>query len=116
MALYCAPIMMNGLFILVCRGTRSDAAMTSFKMTSLHFKKMKYQISNQHKFCFIEHKINVFPFKIVEIMALFRVFLDHLWYTVYINLEFQKSQLLKFLYIRGFTLDNYCVRPHAYLF
>ena len=103
-------------FLYWCRVTRSDVAMTSFKMTSLHFKKIKYQISNQHKFCFIVHKNNVFPIKIVEIMALFSVFLDHPSYTVCINLEFQKSQLLKFLYIRGFTLDNYCVRPHPYLF
>ena len=56
---------------------RSDVAMTSFKMTSLNFKNFKYQISNQHKFCLIVHKNNVIRIKIMEKMALFRVFQDH---------------------------------------
>ena len=59
------------------RVARSDVAMTSFKMTSLNFNKIKYQISNQHKFCLIVHKNNVIRIKIVEKMVLFRVFLDH---------------------------------------
>ena len=52
--------------------------MTSFKMTSLNLNKFKDQISNRHKFCLIVCKNNVIFIKIVEIMALFRVFLDKL--------------------------------------
>ena len=51
-------------------------------MTSLNFEKIKDQISNWHKFCLIVYKNNVIRIKIVEIMALFRVFLDHPSYSL----------------------------------
>ena len=73
----CANELANGFFILVRRVARSDVAMTSFKMTSLNLNKFKYQISKLHKFILILYKNYVICIKIVEIMALFRVFLDH---------------------------------------
>ena len=79
----CANVLASndGPFILVRPVVQSDVAMVSFKMTSLNFKKFKYQILNQHKFFLIVHKNNVIRIKIEEIMALFRVFLDHPSYT-----------------------------------
>ena len=81
MALYCAPLclltIMEPSFHTGAPGARSDVAMTSFKMTSLNFNKFKDQISNWHKFCLIVYKNNAIRIKFVEIMALFREFLDH---------------------------------------
>ena len=81
MTLYCAPMcwltMMERTFLTGSPVARSDVAMTSFKMTSLNLNKFKDQISNRHKCCLIVCKNNVILIKIVEIMALSRVFLDH---------------------------------------
>ena len=57
--------------------TRSDVAMTPFKVTVLNLNKFKDQISNWHKFCLIVYKNNEIRIRVVEIMVLFLIFLDH---------------------------------------
>ena len=65
---------------------RSDVAMTSIKITSLNLNTFKGTISNWHKFCLIMYKNNVIRIRIVEIMALYCVFLDHpLYIYVIVN-------------------------------
>ena len=91
MTLYCSPMclltMMEQTFHTGAPGRAICITMTSFKMTSLNLKKNKDPISNQHKFCLIVYKNNVIRIKIVEIMALFRVFLDHPSYMKFGSLQ-----------------------------
>ena len=56
-----------------CTGSRD----MMFKMTPLNLHTFKDHVSNRHKFGLIVYKNNVIRIKIVDIMALFRVFLDH---------------------------------------
>ena len=62
---------------MVHRVARYDVAMTSLKMTSLILNTYKDHVSIRHKFGLIVYKNSKIRIKIVEIMALFRVFLDH---------------------------------------